>query len=185
MKLRFSCTKSIQSTLRDEKLMNGFRWSGFDGNRQWGCEVDGTVSGLCQRIVEWGVVDFSRSRTGGVVVKQMTGLHAERMRGQDLIPDRLKRFLSSPEGPDRIWGPPSLVLNGYRGLSSGIRRSACETDHSAPSRSSECLELYLHFPICIHGVVLKEAQGQLYQNLIDDSERATEAILTTRFNGWK
>jgi hypothetical protein len=26
------------------------------------------------------------------------------------------RFFSSPSRPDRLWGPPSLLSNGYRGL---------------------------------------------------------------------
>jgi hypothetical protein len=26
------------------------------------------------------------------------------------------RIVSSPLHPDRLWGPPSLLLNGYRGL---------------------------------------------------------------------
>jgi hypothetical protein len=26
------------------------------------------------------------------------------------------RFVSSPQHPDRLWGPPSLLFNGYRGL---------------------------------------------------------------------
>jgi hypothetical protein len=26
------------------------------------------------------------------------------------------RYLSSPRGPDRFWGPPSLLSNEYRGL---------------------------------------------------------------------
>jgi hypothetical protein len=26
------------------------------------------------------------------------------------------RFFSSPQRPDRLWGPPSLLFNGYRGL---------------------------------------------------------------------
>jgi hypothetical protein len=25
-------------------------------------------------------------------------------------------FLSSPQRPDRLWGPPSLLFNEYRGL---------------------------------------------------------------------
>jgi hypothetical protein len=29
---------------------------------------------------------------------------------------RLSRFLFSPCRPDRLWGPPSLLYNGYRGL---------------------------------------------------------------------
>jgi hypothetical protein len=27
------------------------------------------------------------------------------------------RFFSSPRRPDRLWGPPSLLSNGYRGSS--------------------------------------------------------------------
>jgi hypothetical protein len=26
------------------------------------------------------------------------------------------RIFSSPRRPDRLWGPPSLISNGYRGL---------------------------------------------------------------------
>jgi hypothetical protein len=26
-----------------------------------------------------------------------------------------ERFISSPQRPDRLWGPPSLLSNGYRG----------------------------------------------------------------------
>jgi hypothetical protein len=29
---------------------------------------------------------------------------------------RGKRFFSSPQRPDLLWGPPSLLSNGYRGL---------------------------------------------------------------------
>jgi hypothetical protein len=32
------------------------------------------------------------------------------------IPGRGKRFFSPPQRPDRLWGPPSLLPNGYRGL---------------------------------------------------------------------
>jgi len=38
-----------------------------------------------------------------------------------------------PPCPDRLWGPPSLLSNGYQG---------------------ECLKLYLHSAIHLHGVVL-------------------------------
>jgi hypothetical protein len=31
-------------------------------------------------------------------------------------PDRSWKFFSSPPFPDRLWGPPSLLPNGYRGL---------------------------------------------------------------------
>jgi hypothetical protein len=33
-----------------------------------------------------------------------------------LIPGRGKIFFSSPQCPDRLYGPPSLLSNGYRGL---------------------------------------------------------------------
>jgi hypothetical protein len=40
-----------------------------------------------------------------------------------LILGRDKRFLSSPQCPDRLWDLPSLLPNGYRGLPSpGAKR---------------------------------------------------------------
>jgi hypothetical protein len=41
------------------------------------------------------------------------------------------RFFSSPQ---RLWGPPSLLFNEYRGaLSSGLKRPGREADRSPPS----------------------------------------------------
>jgi hypothetical protein len=40
------------------------------------------------------------------------------------------RIFSSPRRPDRHWGPPSLLSNGYRGaLSPGVKRQDREADH--------------------------------------------------------
>jgi hypothetical protein len=41
-------------------------------------------------------------------------------------------------------------------LSIGVKRPGRKADHSLPSGSEvkECVELYLHFPIRLHGVVL-------------------------------
>jgi hypothetical protein len=40
-----------------------------------------------------------------------------------LIPGRGKGFFLYPLCPDRLWGPPSLLYNGYRGvLSPGVKR---------------------------------------------------------------
>jgi hypothetical protein len=53
-------------------------------------------------------------------------------------------------------------------LSLGVKRPGCEADHSPPS-SAEVkgwVELYLHSPICLHGVVFSWAQGQLYLYLL-------------------
>jgi hypothetical protein len=33
--------------------------------------------------------------------------------GWGSIPGRAKRFFSTPQHPDQLWGPPSLLLNGY------------------------------------------------------------------------
>jgi hypothetical protein len=38
-----------------------------------------------------------------------------RLEGQGSIPGS-ERLFSSPHHPDRLWGPPSLLSNGYRGL---------------------------------------------------------------------
>jgi hypothetical protein len=37
-----------------------------------------------------------------------------------------------PPRPDRLWGPPSVLSNGYRVLSPGAERPRCEADHSPP-----------------------------------------------------
>jgi hypothetical protein len=59
---------------------------------------------------------------------------------------------SSTSRPERLRGPPSLQPNGYQGLFLSGR----ESDHSPPSSADvkELVELYLHSPICLHGVVL-------------------------------
>jgi hypothetical protein len=48
------------------------------------------------------------------------------MDGWGSIPGRGKRFFSSPQNPDRLWSPHSL-------LSSAVRRPGHEGDHSSPS----------------------------------------------------
>jgi hypothetical protein len=46
------------------------------------------------------------------------------------------RFFFSPQLPDRLWGPPSLLYNEYRGpLSPGVKRRRREADHSPPSNA--------------------------------------------------
>ena len=42
-------------------------------------------------------------------------------------------FFSSPKYPDLLWGPPSLLINGYRGYFPGIKRPGRDYRHSPPS----------------------------------------------------
>jgi hypothetical protein len=51
---------------------------------------------------------------------------------------------------------PASYPMGSRGSSLGVKRPGRETDHSPPSSAEvkECVELYLHSPIRLHGVVL-------------------------------
>jgi hypothetical protein len=53
---------------------------------------------------------------------------------------------------------------GTRGSFPGVKRLGRESDHSPPSSAEvkESVELYLHPPIRLHGVVLSIAQGQIY-----------------------
>jgi hypothetical protein len=48
-------------------------------------------------------------------------------------PDRVKGFISSANRPGQLWGPPSLILNRYRGSFQGVKRAGREVDHSPPS----------------------------------------------------
>jgi hypothetical protein len=71
------------------------------------------------------------------------------------VPVGLKIF-SSPESPDRLWGPPSLLSKGYlrlfpRGIAAGA--------WSWPLTSNYCLgqenvDLYIHSLTRLHGLVL-------------------------------
>jgi hypothetical protein len=48
-----------------------------------------------------------------------------------LISGRGKRLFSSPQRPELLSGPTSLLSNGYQGLfSPGVKRSGREGDHS-------------------------------------------------------
>jgi hypothetical protein len=51
----------------------------------------------------------SRDNSVGIVTSY-------RLHGRGSIPGRAKRLFSSPQRSDRLWGPPSLLSNGYRGL---------------------------------------------------------------------
>jgi hypothetical protein len=54
------------------------------------------------------------------------------VRGSD--PGRGKRLFASPNRPNRLSGPPSLLFSGCRGFfPGGLKRPGREVDHSPPS----------------------------------------------------
>ena len=98
---------------------------------------------------------------------------------------RSKEYFSSPNRPCCLWGPPSLVFNGYPGPSPGIKRRWDEVDHSHPSSAeSECstftpvtyphgvdrgnvtFHLYLHLYFCeLHDPCLHLGQNGDFLNV--------------------
>jgi hypothetical protein len=50
--------------------------------------------------------------------------------------------------PDRPWGPPSLLYNGYWVSFPGVKRPGRGVDHPAPSSAEvkERMEIYLNYP---------------------------------------
>jgi hypothetical protein len=54
------------------------------------------------------------------------------------------------------WAHPASYPMGARGFFLVVKRRRREADHSPPSSAevTECVELYLHSPIRLHGVVL-------------------------------
>jgi hypothetical protein len=54
------------------------------------------------------------------------------------------KFLKSPRRPDRLWVPPNLLSNGYRGLiSPGVKRPEREAFHSPPA-SAEVKKMWIY-----------------------------------------
>jgi hypothetical protein len=59
----------------------------------------------------------------------------------------MARFVFSPQRPDRLWGLPSLLSNGYQGaLSPGVKGQGREADHSPPS-SAEVKNMWIYTSI--------------------------------------
>jgi hypothetical protein len=68
----------------------------------------------------------------------------------------IAQFFCPPQRPDRFWDPPSFFSNGYREQFpreySG--RSVKLSTYLQLVPRSRIVELYLHSPICLHGMVL-------------------------------
>jgi hypothetical protein len=66
------------------------------------------------------------------------------------------RIFSSANRPVRLWGPPNLLSNGYRGFSPGIKRPGRIADHSPPA-SAEMKKIWIYTstpPLRLHDIVL-------------------------------
>jgi hypothetical protein len=74
--------------------------------------------------------------------------------GRGSIPSRRKRFLPT-QRPERLWGPPSFLSNGYRGLfprEQSVWHVKLNT-HLQLMPRSKMVDLYLHSP-CISGMII-------------------------------
>jgi hypothetical protein len=67
-----------------------------------------------------------------------------------------KELFASPQRRARLWGPPSHLSNGYRGLfpPGKAARAWSWPLTSIQCRSQEYLDLYIHSPIRLHGILL-------------------------------
>jgi hypothetical protein len=73
---------------------------------------------------------WSRSSSVNIVSGYGLDHRAIEVRG----PTEARGFFLSPVCPDRLWGPPSLLSNGYRGpFLGGKVRPGRDADHSTPS----------------------------------------------------
>jgi hypothetical protein len=77
---------------------------------------------------------FNRSRT--IISPQYVGIGiATKLRGGQTGFDSRhgQDIFYSPQHSDRVWSPPTLLCNGYRGLSLGVERPRLEAGRSPPS----------------------------------------------------
>jgi hypothetical protein len=80
-------------------------------------------------------------------------LRTERPRVRSSSPDRIKNFLFSTSSRPALESNKPPIQWVPVALSTGVKRQGLETDHS-PSASQENMDLYIHSPIRLHGVVL-------------------------------
>ena len=88
-------------------------------------------------------------------------------------PGRDKRLSLLQNRPDRLWGSPSLLLNGYRGSYHGPKQPGREVDHF------NLVQKLLCFPYMSSW----NGQGQLYLHVIDKNyKRTPETLVQQKIN---
>jgi len=69
------------------------------------------------------------------------------------FPFKMLNIRTSPPRPDRLWGPSSLPM-GTRGFFPEGKAAGAWNSPPSSAEVKEYVELYLHSPIRLHGVVL-------------------------------
>jgi hypothetical protein len=82
-------------------------------------------------------------------------LRAEWPRGRSSRPDRVKNFLFSTSSRPVLGSTQPPIQGAPGALSPGVKRPGREADHSPPASAQvKKVDLYIHSPIRLHGVVL-------------------------------
>jgi hypothetical protein len=88
----------------------------------------------------WNWAQMSRGRDSSVGIATRYGLDGPGIESRW----GARFFRTSPDRP--LWGPPSLLYDGYRVFHRGVKRPGRGADHPPPSmcRGHERVELYLY-----------------------------------------
>jgi hypothetical protein len=97
------------------------------------------------------VTYIQTSRDTVVGIANGYGLDGRRIGVRVLVRSRI--FTSCPY---RLWGPPNLLSNGYQGPFPEVKAAGAWSWPLTSNlwRGQANVDLYIHFSICLHGVVL-------------------------------